>query len=118
MIRVNQEEHVQYVAAKATGTPYDASGFEFHGSSVPFISESCLTNIDDWADRAVTLFLFERCSGTIGAGIAMRAKWLRLIDNSVPIGEDEYRWSHHFHEEGANGLFHRGSKAECGSFLE
>ena len=47
MIRVNPEEHAQYVAAKARGIPYDASAFEYHGSPVPFISQSCLTNIDD-----------------------------------------------------------------------
>ena len=41
VIRVNQEEHAQYVAARATSTPYDASGFEFHGSPVPFITRFC-----------------------------------------------------------------------------
>ena len=46
-IRLNQEEHAQKVAAKATDTPYDAFGFEFHGSPFPFISETCLTNIGD-----------------------------------------------------------------------
>ena len=38
-------------------------------------------------DRAVRLFLFERCSETIGAGIAMHMEWSRLVDDSVPIGK-------------------------------
>ena len=41
VIRVNQEEHAQYVATRATSTPYDASGFEFHASPVPFITIFC-----------------------------------------------------------------------------
>ena len=82
----------------ATDTPYDASNFEFHGSPVSFISESCSTNIDDGVDIAVKLFLFERYSETIGSGIAIQAEWSRLVDNSVPTGEDKYRWSCEFHE--------------------
>ena len=65
MICENQEEHAKYVAAKATATPYDSCGFEFHGSPIPFIRESCSANINYGADRSVRLFLFERCSETI-----------------------------------------------------
>ena len=98
MICENQEEHAKYVAAKATDTPYDPSGFEFHGSPIPCISESCSGSIDDGADGSVRLYLFELYSETIGAGIAMQTKWSKLVDNSVPIGEDKYRWSCEFRE--------------------
>ena len=95
MIRVNQEERV---AAKSTDTPYNASGLEFHEGPVPFVSESCSTYLDDGTDRAVRLFLSECCSETIGAGVAMQMEWSRLVNNSVPIGEDKYRWSCEFRE--------------------
>ena len=63
------------------------------------------------------MFLFERCSEAIGTGITMQAERSRIVDNSVPMEEDKYRWSGEFCEEGANGLFHGGNKAEGGSFF-
>ena len=118
MISEIQEEHAKYVAAKATNTPYDLSDFEFHRGSTLFIGDSCSTNIDDGADGSARLLLFERCPETIGAGIAMQTEWSRLVENSVPIGEDKYRRSCEFRKWGANGFFHRGSKAERGFVFE
>ena len=71
-------------------TPYNASGLEFHGGPVPFVSESCSTYVDDGMDRVVRLFLFECRSEIMGAGVAMQTEWSRLVDNSVPIAEDKY----------------------------
>ena len=76
--------------------PYNASGFEVHVCPVPFSSESCSANIDDGSDRTVGLFPFERCSETVGACVAMQAKWSRFVDDSVPIREYEYRRSCEF----------------------
>ena len=68
-------------------------------------------------ERLVRLFLFERFSEAIRVGITMQAKRLRPVDDSVPIVEDKYRWSCEFRDEGANGFFHVGSKAERSSFF-
>ena len=102
---------------EASDTPHDVSGFEFHGSPVPLVNECCSTDIDNEADRAVRLFLFERCSETIGAGITMQAERSRLVDNSVPIGKEKYRWSCEFPGKGANYFVHGGSKDVRGPFL-
>ena len=77
-----------------------------------------MIKVDDGADIAVRLFLFERCSEAIGAGIAMQAERSRIVDNSVPMEEGKYPWSGEFCEEGANAFFHGGSKAERGSFFK
>ena len=71
MICENQQEHATSVAAKAADTPYNASGFEFHGGPIPFISEGCLADVENRADGSVRLLLLECCSETIGAGIAV-----------------------------------------------
>ena len=84
------------IAAKAMDAPYNASGFEFHGCPIPFISEGCSANIDDGSDGIGRLFLFERCSETIGACVAMQTEWSRFVDDSIPIREYEYRWSCEF----------------------
>ena len=118
VIRLNQEKHAEYVTAKATDTPHNASGFEFHGGTVPFFSKFCSINIDDGADRAVRLFLFERCSQVIGASIAMQAERSILVFNSLPIWEEKCRWSCEFRKDDANDLFHRVSKVERGFFLD
>ena len=82
--------------AKAADALYNASGFEFQGCRIPFISESCSANIDDGSDGTVGVFPFERCSKTVGACIAMQAKWSIFVDDSVPIREYEYRRSSEF----------------------
>ena len=48
----------------------------------------------------------------------MQAKRSRIVDNSVPMKKDKYRWRGEFFEEGANGFFHGESKAERDSIFE
>ena len=51
------------------------------------LSESGSSNIDNEADGAIRLFLFECDSEAIGAGIAEQAERSRLGDHYVPIRE-------------------------------
>ena len=41
---------------------------------------------------------------------------LRLVDDGVSIRKDKYQWSCEFREDGANGFFHGGSKADVAFF--
>ena len=102
MVGVKLEEHMDRVASKVLNTPHDASCFEFQGRKVKIVGGSCsTTNIDDGVDRDVRPFLFERGSKAVDAGITAQAKRSRLVDNSVPIREEKYRWGCEFREEGA-----------------
>ena len=57
------------------------------GLQFPSLSESGSSNIDNEADVATRLFLFERGSEAIGAGITEQAERSRLVDHCVPIRE-------------------------------
>ena len=107
-----QEVHAEQITSKASNTPHDASGFEFHGSPVLLIIEGGSADIDDGAYSAIRLFLFEGGSETSGAGVVMEAEGPRRVDDRVPIRADEYRWFCEFREKGANGILHCGGDIE------
>ena len=51
------------------------------------LSESGSSNIDNEAVGVIRLFLYERGSEAIGAGITEQAERSRLVGNCVPIRE-------------------------------
>ena len=80
------KEHSEYISAKSPNTLHDAPSFVFHRSLVSLIGDGCsASHVDDGSDRAVKLFLFERGSKAVGAGITMQVEQSRLVYNSIPI---------------------------------
>ena len=65
-------------------TPPASSAIEFQFHT---LSESGSSNIDNDADGALRLFLFECDSGAISAGITEQAQRSRLGGNCVPLRE-------------------------------
>ena len=51
------------------------------------LSENGSFNIDNQVEGVIRLFLFERGSEAIGAGITEQAERSRLVDRCVPIRE-------------------------------
>ena len=52
------------------------------------LSESGSCNVDDGVGGAIMLFVFERGSEAIGAGITMQTERSRRVDHCVPIREN------------------------------
>ena len=65
-----------------THTASNAIGVQFRS-----LSESGLSNVDNEANGANRLFLFERGSEAIGADITEQAERSRLVDHCVLIRE-------------------------------
>ena len=59
------------------------------GVQFRLLSDSGSSNIDNEADGAIRLFLFERGSEGIDAGIIEQAERSRLVDHCVPIREGQ-----------------------------
>ena len=57
-------------------------GVQFHS-----LSESESSNMDNEADGAIRLVLFERGAEAIGASITEQAERSRIVDQCVPIRE-------------------------------
>ena len=106
------------IASKASNTPHDASGSEFHRGSVLLIVEGGSADIDDGAYGAIRLFLFEGGSEASGASVAMEAEASRRVDDRVPVREDKYWGCGEFREEGTNGILHCRGDIERGILFE
>ena len=101
MVGENPEEDAKIVPSQAANAPDDASGFEFQWGPVLLVGESRSADVDNRAYSAVALFLLEGGSEASRARVAMEAKESILVNDRVPVGEDEDRRCGEFREKGA-----------------
>ena len=81
------------------------SAIEVQFRSLP---ESGSVNVNHGAHKYIRLFMFERGSEAIGAGITVQAERQKLFDRTSQSGKTKNRWGCEFREESANDFFDCG----------
>ena len=91
MVGVDEELGRPKMASEALDGPDDATGFEVEGGPCSLVVEGGAADEKDGADGAVGLFLFERCTETVDAGVAVEAEGAGVVGDSVPVRVDQDR---------------------------
>ena len=82
------------------------------------IVEGGSADVDDRADGAILLFLFEGGSEASGTGVAVEAEGSRRVNDCVPVRENKYWGCCEFREKAANGVLHCGGEIERGALFQ